>query len=132
MPSFDGRAILYPTEQFLKDYMRWRQVDCHINNLYNTTFWALVQIGLMKTTEAERELKGTDAAKKNEILFSTFGINYNKEPDVFKKGSVLYRSAQSKAGKGPEARNTLSLEHVDMIKNEFWESRPWLLSPGVG
>ena len=29
--------------QNIKDYMRWRQVDCHINNLFNTTFWALVQ-----------------------------------------------------------------------------------------
>ena len=31
------------------------------------------------------------AADKNEILFSRFGINYNNEPDMFKKGSVIYR-----------------------------------------
>ena len=29
----------------------------HINNLYNTTFWAMVQKGGMGTTEAEAELK---------------------------------------------------------------------------
>ena len=29
----------------------------HINNLYNTTFWAMVQRGGMGTTEAEAELK---------------------------------------------------------------------------
>lgn len=28
----------------------------HINNLYNTTFWALVQRGGMSTQEAEKEL----------------------------------------------------------------------------
>ena len=28
----------------------------HVNNLYNTTFWALVQHGGMSTVEAEREL----------------------------------------------------------------------------
>ena len=28
LPSFDGRAILYPNANVLKDYMSWRQVDC--------------------------------------------------------------------------------------------------------
>lgn len=31
----------------------------HINNLYNTTFWALQQKGRMSATEAEKELKVT-------------------------------------------------------------------------
>ncbi len=33
--------MLYPNERTLTDYLRWRQVDCHINNLYNTAFYAL-------------------------------------------------------------------------------------------
>lgn len=54
--------------------MSWRQVDCkflgesqendriyfcytgHINNLYNTTFWALIQNGGMDAKEAEKAL----------------------------------------------------------------------------
>jgi tRNA(His) guanylyltransferase len=28
LPSFDGRAVCYPTVQNLRDYMSWRQVDC--------------------------------------------------------------------------------------------------------
>lgn len=32
-PSFDGRAVLYPSELNVKDYFSWRQTDCHINNL---------------------------------------------------------------------------------------------------
>jgi len=28
LPSFDGRAVMYPTVQNLRDYMSWRQVDC--------------------------------------------------------------------------------------------------------
>lgn len=43
IPSFDARIVLYPSIEDLKAYLSWRQVDCHINNLYNTTFWALVQ-----------------------------------------------------------------------------------------
>lgn len=56
LPSFDGRAVCYPTVQNLRDYMSWRQVDCHINNLYNTTFWSLVQLGDMGTKDAEKFL----------------------------------------------------------------------------
>lgn len=75
MPSFDGRVVQYPSMANLRDYMSWRQVDCkwgiwcvckardlymrsgHINNLYNTTFWALVEKGKMDATKAEAELK---------------------------------------------------------------------------
>ena len=35
---------------------------------------------------------GTQASDKNEILFTEFGINYNNELEIFKKGSVMYRN----------------------------------------
>ena len=79
----------------------------HINNLYNTTFWTMIQRGGMSNTDAERELKvsqkhiqfgakltekkGTVSSDKNEILFLRYGINYNNEPEMYKKGSVLFR-----------------------------------------
>jgi tRNA(His) guanylyltransferase len=63
-PSFDGRAVLYPDIQNVRDYFAWRQADCiimtckadagHINNLYNTTFWALVGGGLSETEASKR------------------------------------------------------------------------------
>ena len=28
LPSFDGRAVIYPNSRILRDYMSWRQVDC--------------------------------------------------------------------------------------------------------
>lgn len=28
MPTFDGRAVCYPSIQNLRDYLSWRQVDC--------------------------------------------------------------------------------------------------------
>ena len=40
--------------------------------------------------ETERT-KGSLAADKNEILFSRFKINYNNEPEIYKKGSVVFR-----------------------------------------
>lgn len=64
IPSFDARAVLYPNLTVLKDYFRWRQVDCHINNLYNTAFWCLRGTG-MSTTEVENKLKDTNSGDKN-------------------------------------------------------------------
>uniref|UniRef100_A0A8C5MRQ9 tRNA(His) guanylyltransferase n=1 Tax=Leptobrachium leishanense TaxID=445787 RepID=A0A8C5MRQ9_9ANUR len=88
-PGFDGRVVLYPSDQNLKDYLSWRQTDCHINNLYNTVFWTLVQKGELTPAKAEERLRGTVSAEKNEILFSEFSINYNNEPELYRKGSVL-------------------------------------------
>ncbi|KAF8813512.1 tRNAHis guanylyltransferase, partial [Phlegmacium glaucopus] len=90
-PSFDGRIVLYPTEKHVRDYFAWRQADTHINNLYNTTFWSLVQQGGQTTTEAHATLRGTFSKDKHEILYSRFGINYNKLDAKFRKGSVLFR-----------------------------------------
>ena len=30
LPSFDGRAVCYPSDLNLRDYMSWRQVDCKL------------------------------------------------------------------------------------------------------
>lgn len=27
-PAFDGRVVLYPSDQNLRDYLSWRQADC--------------------------------------------------------------------------------------------------------
>ncbi|PKY07622.1 putative tRNAHis guanylyltransferase [Aspergillus campestris IBT 28561] len=156
LPSFDGRAVMYPAVQNMRDYMSWRQVDCHINNLYNTTFWAMVQQGGMSNTDAEQELQGTVSADKNEILFKRFGINYNNEDPIFKKGSVVYRQYQLEATKPTPEQSTegekpaqtsrsqqdklqklrrkaqVVVDHVDIIKDEFWEKRPWILSGKPG
>lgn len=56
-PTFDGRIVLYPSEENIIDYLKWRQADVHINNLYNTTFWTLVQRG--KLTPAQVSAKDT-------------------------------------------------------------------------
>jgi len=89
IPTFDGRLVCYPTDENIKDYLNWRQVDCHINNLYNTCFWALVQKGNLSHTEAEQKLKKTVSGDKNEMLWKDFQINYNESPAVHRKGSIL-------------------------------------------
>jgi tRNA(His) guanylyltransferase len=84
----------------------------HINNLYNTVFWGLVQQGGESTSQAHASLRvsvaicssfstfvltlfslfqGTLSSQKHEILFSRFGINYNNLDPQFRKGSVIVR-----------------------------------------
>jgi tRNA(His) guanylyltransferase len=164
LPTFDGRAVIYPTAANLRDYLSWRQVDCHINNLYNTTFWSLVLKGGMNQREAEEHLKGTVSSDKNEILFSRFQTNYNDEPDIYKKGSVAYREyaadgdhsvpvkdnssttnsnnqrtatpdapksrTQQDKERKRKAKAQVVVRHVDLIKDDFWARRPWLLDGG--
>ncbi|EMC99302.1 hypothetical protein BAUCODRAFT_66046 [Baudoinia panamericana UAMH 10762] len=153
-PTFDGRCVCYPKRKVLRDYLSWRQADCHINNLYNTTFWSLVLKGGLTATEAEQELKGTVSSDKNELLFSRFGINYNKEPQIYRKGTVVHRSQEPsscttggtngsmEAIKMPipvsktqlekerkrKQKATIVVENVDIIGDAFWETHPDILA----
>ncbi|KAH7928112.1 tRNAHis guanylyltransferase [Leucogyrophana mollusca] len=143
-PSFDGRIVVYPTEQAVRDYFAWRQADTHINNLYNTVFWALVQQGMQSTTEAHANLRGTVSAMKHEILYSRFNVNYNDLSARFRKGSVVVREeisppsepkAQNSSAEKPsrvkkkvKIRTHVEILHCDIIGDEFWGARPNILS----
>ncbi|QRW26057.1 tRNA(His) guanylyltransferase [Rhizoctonia solani] len=100
---FNWKTHFPDTELKYPHHLMEEQADTHINNLYNTTFWALVQGGGMTAREAETRLKGTLSKDKHEILFSNYGINYNGLPETIKKGSVLVREViQSES---PEVAN---------------------------
>lgn len=160
--TFDGRCALYPDLPTLLDYLNWRQADCHINNLYNTTFHALTgeykkitldedgvsyslndipaydTVAKLSTTEAHDKLKGSVSSDKNEILFSTYGVNYNNELPQFRKGTLICLKEQSI----PLARKLVTVEdkrrkvnskgvhldvfHTDIINGKFWQERPYL------
>lgn len=130
VPSFDGRIVLYPTTRHLRDYLSWRQADVHVNNLYNTAFWALVNRGGHSTREAEGILKGTLSKDKHEILFTKFGINYNNEPQLFRKGSFLAKCPSSSDAGEKEIQNEVITFHEDIIGEGFWSKFPHLLRPG--
>ena len=142
-PTFDGRTVLYPDVKNIKDYLSWRQADCHINNLYNTSFWKLVLSGGLTRTAAEERLKGTLSGDKNEMLFSEFGLNYNEEPLMFRKGSCLvwetYEEKVPKTDPGKttddnggeefvirERKQVVEL-YTDIIGEGFWDQHPEIL-----
>ncbi|XP_011706322.1 PREDICTED: probable tRNA(His) guanylyltransferase [Wasmannia auropunctata] len=121
-PSFDARIVLYPTDKNLRDYLAWRQADVHINNLYNTCFWNLILKGKLTPSQAEEKLRGTLASHKNELLFQEFGINYNNEPSMFRKGTTLIRKLI------PDGTGRLNPAVVplvdDIIGDRFWKENP--------
>ena len=106
--------------------------------------------------QAGSDTQGTDSKDKNELLFSTFGINYNNIPPMFRKGSTLVRldpkAAQRMAETGvasfhhnggtpdPAQRRLKKMKpyegmtgevvvlHEDIIGDAFWSQRPWLLA----
>ncbi|KZP22625.1 tRNAHis guanylyltransferase [Athelia psychrophila] len=146
-PSFDGRIVLYPGDKHIRDYFAWRQADTHINNLYNTTFWALVQQGGESTTQAHATLRGTNSSAKHEIMHSRFQMNYNDISARFRKGTVIVREEippstdehpakeadfapdppavpSKKSAKSKEKikiKTRVELLHCDIIGDEFWE-----------
>ncbi|KAG2207904.1 hypothetical protein INT47_010888 [Mucor saturninus] len=133
-PCFDSRTVCYPNDKVLRDYLSWRQADCHINNLFNTTFWALVLKGGMTEIEAEKYLKGTLSKDKNEILFSKYDINYTKIDPIYRKGSTIIRQKTevttiSPRNGEPVTRIKLipTAVYDDIIGQTFWDAHPELL-----
>lgn len=129
-PMFDGRTVLYPSVQNVRDYLSWRQADCHINNLYNTCFWSLVLQSSLSEAEAHRRLSATNSAQKNEMLFRDYGVNYNSLPPIFRKGTVLARHAPLITVHNPKTgeqttrpgKKKITVEwHQDIITDpQFW------------
>ncbi|MES1913931.1 MAG: hypothetical protein MHM6MM_006074 [Cercozoa sp. M6MM] len=156
-PSFDARAVCYPTDRNIRDYLSWRQADTHINCQYNSAFWLLVQKGGLSAREAEQRLCGTVTQDKNEIMFE-LGLNYNDVPAVFRRGSTLLwtRKQQEQSQKDQEtsteqvltgpageaadtavrqekqsmrkkARRQLVVLHDDIIRDDFWRRHDGLI-----
>ncbi|KAL3646843.1 tRNA-His guanylyltransferase [Castilleja foliolosa] len=131
-PYFDGRVVCYPSTEILRDYLAWRQVDCHINNQYNTCFWMLVKSGKTKF-EAQKSLKGTQTQEKNGLLDQLSGVinYYNTLPAMFCQGSSVYWDREMKIVDGAEgsvkSRKIVVVNHCDIIETSFWEAHPYIL-----
>lgn len=133
-PVFDGRLVVYPDVQTVRDYLAWRQVDTHVNNQYNTAFWALVSSGVTRT-DAQARLAGTDAEQKEAMLVEHTGRAYADLPAAHRKGSVCVRELVMEprtAANGSafsRAVSTVVTVHDDIIGDAFWSARPDVLEP---
>lgn len=139
---FDARPKEYPNYRAVIDYFRWRQVDCHINNLYNTSLHALTgryinykldgsrqpitewiqdKSSFLSSRDATEKLSGTVSSEKHDLLYLQCKINYNNELEQFKKGSVIVDTQDNFNGKNPNL-DAIKVFHLDLIKGtEFWD-----------
>ncbi|XP_024537396.1 probable tRNA(His) guanylyltransferase [Selaginella moellendorffii] len=116
-PAFDARAVCYPTETTVRDYLAWRQVDCHINNVNNTCFWKLREQGL-NPSNAHKTLMGTRSSEKKELLSNDFRIDYNALPAKYRKGSLLVRKPD---------QTIFHYHDFDVIGDDFWKEHSYIL-----
>lgn len=132
--------------------MKWRQVDCHINNLYNTSFYLLTgeyvrysldslgktNVSSLETDqqplthqEAQVRLKGTFSKDKHDIMFLNYNVNYNNELEQFKKGSLLIIDEKPLTKRKKSQKDLedigISCLNIDVIKEDFWEKNAYLL-----
>ena len=123
-PSFDSRLVFYPNNSTIRDYLSWRQVDCHINNLYNTCFWSLVQNSHISQKEATEKLRYTFSADKRKILIDDFNLEYDNELEIFRKGTIFYKNNSESS--------LLVKKHCDIINDKFWNDNPHILGKERG
>lgn len=65
---------------------------------------------------------GTVSSDKNELLFKEFGINYNNEPAICRKGTTLLRKlVPNEAGR---LKPTIVPLVDDIIGDRFWKENP--------
>lgn len=147
-PAFDARTVLFPDVAVVRDYLRWRQVDCHVNNLYNSVFHALTgdfvrhrlthdgqvvadplpvysdpHFSPLTPQQATQRLTGTVSSDKNEILFSQFGVNYNNELQQFRKGSlIVLTEAQVTKNKDWKKQPSAAKKQDDDQGDDYWTS----------
>lgn len=79
--------------------------------------------------QAEETLRGTLSSDKNEILFQEFNMNYNNEPDMFKKGTSLVRKLIVDPESGKNIHVVIPL-YCDIISNTFWNENPEIIGLG--
>lgn len=161
---FDARPKEYPNYHTVIEYFKWRQVDCHINNLYNTTLhcltgryirhelqpmdndeskeeldtlvtddgktfrikktpitqWIDDKSKFMSSKDATSKLSGTVSAKKHDIMFLDYKVNYNNELEQFKKGTVIVDTQKNFDGENEDI-GSIKHYHVDLVgNNSFW------------
>ena len=102
-PVFDGRAVAYPSDAVLRDYLAWRQADTHINNQYNTVFWALVDKGGETPAKAQAMIKVREGAGGRERRRRAAPASAQARPLRAQRSRVWALGAPARA-RGADAR----------------------------
>lgn len=82
---FDSRAFVLPRDEVC-NYFIWRQQDASRNSIQMVA----------QTFFTHKQLQGKNCNQLQEMLFSEHHINWNNYPTVYKRGSCIVKSLDSK------------------------------------
>jgi tRNA(His) guanylyltransferase len=68
----------------------------HKNNFWLVNLSLINLLKNLKNLNKKKTKKLKNGGQLNEILFSKFGINYNNEPLIYKKGTIIYKNKVNK------------------------------------
>lgn len=113
---FDCRLVPLPGIDYVCDYFRWRQEDCHRNALNAHCYWQLRKLG-HSAAKAQKEISGLSHSEKNELLFS-HGINYNNLPAWQRRGVGMYSVLETKTGFNPKTGKATTCTRKRLVLDE--------------
>lgn len=81
------------------------------------------------------QFQGTVSEQKHELLFSRFGINYAREPEMYRRGSVLLRGVQDEEVVDSRTqqpvrrqRRCILVCHDSIIEDSWWAQHTDILA----
>lgn len=110
---FDCRLIPLPSIDYVVDYFRWRQEDCHRNSLNSYCYWTLRNNGASAREATQSISKMSNTDKKGCLLSQE--INYDTLPCWIRNGIGLSFKKESKIGFNPQKG-----EKVKVIRNVIY------------
>ncbi len=99
--SFDSRIWIGATVEDVENYFSWRQHDAIRGSINSLAYWTLRQKEGQTKRLATNILLRKSFSWKNEMLFSTFGINFNEIPSWQKRGTGCHFILTEKEGYNP-------------------------------
>jgi tRNA(His) guanylyltransferase len=69
-------------------------------------------------------MQGSTEILNTAVASTGTGETATKPPEISKTAAEKERKSKAKAG--------VKAEHIDIIKDEFWQRRPWILSGRPG
>jgi len=120
VPYFDSRVCNVPQNFELVNNLMWRS---SYDNRRNSIF------GVSQLHYSKNELKNVNT-KKQLVLLSAKGINWNDFPDAYKYGTFskreLYQEGEQTrtrvVSKSREISNTYSEEEAKWLLSKYWET----------
>lgn len=120
---FDARTYAMPDLTEAGNYLVWRQQDCTRNSISSAAYYGLAKRTGRKT--AQKMMHGLNSKGLQELMFCEAGINWDKYPEKFKRGTVAFReTTEVETPNGRALRNKWCLQAAPIFTSD--EGRAWL------